>query len=99
MSSLTSSERRGILVVAALALLVTGVGAALSYCGRPEKGDMSAQVKILYNSDSISGPEPADSVRNKVNARKKGGKDGKTTTKKESVKKSFPKRSFLDEPI
>ena len=97
MSSLTSSERRGILVVAALALLVTG--AALSYCGRPEKGDMSAQVKILYNSDSISGPEPADSVRNKVNARKKGGKDGKKTTKKESEKKSFPKRSFLDEPI
>ena len=64
------------------------------YCGRPEKGDMSAQVKILYNSDSISGPEPADSVRNKVNARKKGGKDGKNDKKRRVKKKSFPKEEF-----
>ena len=63
---------------------------------------MSAQVKILYNSDSISGPEPADSVRNKVNARKKGGKDGKKRQKRRVRKSHSPRGVFLtsryDEP-
>ena len=88
----TASERRGIIAVAALSLVVTGGGVALSYCGRPERVVTPPEVEVLLHPDSVGNTGREDSVspgkRGKGKERKKGGE-----------KKPRLRRSPLDEDI
>lgn len=51
-NKLTSSERRGILVVAGIALLLTGAGFVASVWSGPEPPEQLPEVKLLVAGDS-----------------------------------------------
>lgn len=91
-SSYTASERRGVLIIAILALLIIGAGLGLSHCNRHNSGSNDIYVVEEH-------PEMIDSVTVQKNAKNKTRK--KTTTKSKKTKKikSYRRRSPLDEPV
>lgn len=100
----TSSERKGALVVAAIALAVTLCGLGAAWCGRPAKVIAPHDVEVLVSGDTADGkthrPEvTADSSESGERAVKDGGKGSKGKNGKKSEKKKYPRRSPLDEPV
>lgn len=80
---LTASERRGIIVVAAISLLITGAGMVVSRCDRPDPEELernAPRVEVLLSADSL---QANDTVTQKN--RKTRGK-GKTRGKKKSAR-------------
>lgn len=98
----TSSERKGVLIVAAIALAVTGAGAVVARCDRPDP--MASQediISILY-SDSVIGNESrrVESLNDDSTLPTSRGKQKKTKKQKSQKKQtSYPDRSPLDEPV
>lgn len=92
----TASERRGILVVAALALAVTGCGFLMSLCNRGVPEVPPPEVEVLVRGDSVQGKD----------SRGKSGKRRKRNSKKDSVgnagnkaPKKYRRRNPLDEGV
>ncbi len=93
---ITASERRGIIAVAALALLITGAGLWLSRCGRQETTVTPEEVQILLDGSSSGNGYKGDSLSIKDKS-KKEGKRGRNGKKKGN--KSYRDRSHLDEHV
>lgn len=104
--SYSASERRGILVVAALALLITSSGFIISRCNQPDASEKLPQDKIqtIVSPDSTDNHKsashnkeltPADSTKKKG----KKGKRKKSGSSHSKDRKTYRKRSPLDEPI
>ena len=93
-SSFTASERRGIIVIAVISLLIIGGGVVIALCGRNPQTEKEIPVVVVH-------PEMADSVpegSNKEKSVKKNSKK-KSSSSKNKTKKSYPRRSPLDEPV
>ncbi|MDE6095875.1 MAG: hypothetical protein K2G52_06770 [Muribaculaceae bacterium] len=91
-NSFTSSERRGIIAVAALALLITGCGFWLSRCGRPESTVTPAEVEVLL--EGRGKPQSPDKENKDTSAKKKRSGTG---NKKKSG--NYVPRDILDEAV
>lgn len=95
----SSSERKGILIVAAVALCVTVSGLCVAWCGRPEKVITREDVEVLVAGDSVavhdSDDSPADSTGTAGSILKK---DGGKLRKVPARRKPQP-RSPLDEVV
>lgn len=94
---LTASERRGILVVAALALIITGTGWVVSMCQRPTPTEPLPELEVLARGDSLSD----DSV-----GKRPGRKKGRRRSRKDSIggkgkkaPKQYRRRNPLDEGV
>lgn len=109
--SITASERRGILVVAALALIITGSGFFLNRCKGDDIPPPPPEISIVSPADSL-GTDSLKSGAKGSNARgdkKRGGfhrndsinrKDKRSRrSSKPKEKRTYHKRSPLDEPI
>ena len=99
---LTASERRGILIIAALALLITGAGLCVSHCGRSTSTIDPHDVEVLYRPDGKAQP---DSVANLRKGTRKDGDRGSANstrmhqgTSKKS-QKVYHRRSPRDEEV
>lgn len=95
---LTSSERRGIIAVAAIALFITGSGLILSRCQRPEPVATPEEIQVLLDGDSLQSRVADDSVKKKRSRRKKERSDSVESEKRKN-KKNYRRRSPLDEPV
>lgn len=86
-NSLTSSERRGAVILAIISLIVIGVAFIIpSVMPDKSKPIDSTEVEILVRGDTVS------SVKEKT-------KEKKSTPKKTKTKKTYRQRSPLDEPV
>lgn len=93
-SSYTSSERRGILIIAILALLLIGSGVVLSLCGRPHQ--IKEEIPVIINhNELIDSAEVIRRDKNRSNKKATGKKKSHNTKEK----KSYRRRSPLDEPV
>ena len=90
-NSYTASERRGILAIAIIALILVGTGWGLSFCNRSARQDQA--YPILEEHSAM-----VDSVRIEKEKKEKSSKKSKETSKKKT-RKSFRQRSPLDEPV
>lgn len=95
-SSYTASERRGILAIALVSLLIIGCGAIFSLCGR---GGNSGENIIMVEEH----PELVDSTavkkKQQKDSKKKSKKKSKSSSSKSKTNKTYRKRSPLDEPV
>lgn len=100
---LTSSERRGIIAVALVALLITGSGMWVSRCNRPASPPEPAEVEVLIPADSVeAGHERTDSTENlpgKRGRREERRKKASSAKSKNKTPKTYRRRSPLDEEI
>ena len=92
-SSYTASERRGILAVALIALLILIGGSVLSLCGRQTSIESGQVIELPELVDSIN----MQSKQNKSEKSKKTKSD--SSKKKNNQKKTYRRRSPLDEPV
>lgn len=88
----TASERRGIILVALLALSIIASGIVLSLCGRPRMEEREIPVIVEH-------PEMIDTVHDATGDTNITSKRSKEREKKESKKKTYRRRSPLDEPV
>ena len=103
---LTSKERRGLVAVAAAALLCIASGFIFRNCG--SRNASSVPQVVIVNNDSVTSPDaPRDSVSEKsvTGTRKRNKKSGDSEkrkrsrkAKKQKAEKVYPTRSPLDEP-
>lgn len=100
----TASERRGILVVAALALLIIATIFFVNRCVRSSESLPPPEVKIISLPDTVSSDSlPSKDKREKRKKRKKHESDTLRHKKKGSskgkTKKFYRTRSPLDETV
>ncbi|MDE5814127.1 MAG: hypothetical protein K2H72_07570 [Muribaculaceae bacterium] len=103
---LTSKERRGLVAVAAAALLCLSLGFIFRNCG--SRNSSAAHQVVIVNNDSVTSPDASrDSVSEKsvsgTRKRKKKSDDSEKhkrskKAKKQKAEKVYPTRSPLDEP-
>ena len=94
-NSYTASERRGIVAIAVIALLIIGCGWGISMCS----GGIGAENEIPVVMEH---PDMIDSAAVKKNLEKKTKKTERKKTKssnKSKPKKTYRQRSPLDEPV
>lgn len=114
--TVSSSERKGVLIVAGIALVVTLCGLGVAWCGRPAKAISPHDVQVLVDGDTV-GAAPRDSLdtssgfagktlrqkeRNDSSESGKRGKkvrEGKKSKKSDKKKRTYSRRSPLDEPV
>lgn len=99
----TSSERKGILAVAAIALIVTGIGLAASFADNHGDSDPAVTMQVIHqnilttdsansvNTDSLSTPN--SNKKTKSSGRKKD------SSSSGNQPKTYPRRSPLDEHV
>lgn len=95
---LTASERRGILVVAAIALIITGCGWGISRCDRSEPDEPLPEIEVLVHGDS-SLTQKEEEVTPKPKRKRRKAVNDSTSSKKKKGKKVYRQRSPLDELI
>lgn len=96
---LTASERRGIIVVAALALLITGSGWVVSMCQRNMPDEEMPEVEVLVSGDSvIDVAGGVDGKSEKTRKRKKERFDS-LGNKSSKTPKTYRRRSPRDESV
>ena len=103
---LTASERRGILIIAALALLITGAGLCVSHCGRSTPTIDSHDVEVLYRPDGKAQPDSIANLRkgSRKSTRKDSGRGSSKSTRmhqgtSKKSQKVYHRRSPRDEEV
>lgn len=111
---LTSSERRGILLVAILSLLITGAGLCVSYCDRRQTVTSPEEPEILYapgsrsgvsngldraNDSAGGGKARGDSARDDLAGGRKSKRVKKQRKDYKKQRKVYRQRSPIDEPV
>lgn len=95
-SSYTASERRGLLVIALVALLIVGSGVVLALCGRPT--EKVEEIPIV-----VEHPEMVDTtkIKDSFSTSSKKKKNKTINNKKSNQKKSktYRKRNPIEEPV
>ena len=91
-SSYTTSERRGIIIIALVSLLLIAGGVILSFT-EADKADAEVWPEIVEH------PEIIDSTALESKQKKVSGKVKKNSKKKATTKKNYRRRSPLDEPV
>ncbi|MCH5235399.1 MAG: hypothetical protein J1E16_08880 [Muribaculaceae bacterium] len=96
-SNYTASERRGLLVIALVALLIVGSGVVLALCGRPR--ERVEEIPVVVEHPEIVDTANLNSVKEKKSKKKRkdSSTDKKSRSKKES--KSYRRRNPLEEPV
>ncbi|MDE6380511.1 MAG: hypothetical protein K2L11_08570 [Muribaculaceae bacterium] len=102
---LTSKERRGLVAVAAAALLCLALGFIFRNC-RSRNASAAPQVVIVNNDSVMSSDSSRDSVSDKTVSAKRKRKSGSdaskrkrgSSKKRQKAEKVYPSRSPLDEP-
>lgn len=99
MKPFTASERRGVLVVAFLSLLVIGAGILVGYCDRPDPQSFEPAIEVLMEGDTITPTKETkkDNKKKKSKEEGKNKKSKKTKTTKEN--KKYGRRSPIDETV
>ena len=84
---LTSSERRGILILAILSLLITGAGLCVAYCDRPATTIESKEVEVLLRGEPtyVTGADSVARVRR--DSLQKLRKDSLRKARRDSLRK------------
>lgn len=94
---MTSSERRGILILAILSLLITGVGLCVAYCDRPATTIEPKEVEVLLRGEPTYVTGTDSIARARRDSLQKLRKDSLRTLRKDSLRKlrrdSFRKKS------
>ena len=85
---LTASERRGIIVLAIVALLITGAGVGMSFLHKGKTIETVPEISVLVEGDSLD--NGSSSKKNRKTTKK---------NKKTKEKKVYRRRSPLDEPV
>ena len=91
--SYSASERRGILVIAIIALLITGFGIWLSFRNNGLRNDDPEVREMKEWIDTIHYESSKSSVRQNTKSKKE------PKIKKSKQQKEYRKRSPLDEPV
>lgn len=97
-NALTASERRGILVVAALALLITGAGWVVSVCQRNLPEEDMPEVEVLVRGDSVTDDGGSKKMSGKTRKKKKEKSDS-LGNKSSKTPKKYRRRSPRDEAV
>lgn len=92
---LAASERRGILAVAGIALMISAAGWIVSLCRRPAAKDVPPEVEVLVHEDSTGAHGPVKEVGKK---KRRSSKDS-VGNKKTSTPRQYRRRSPLDEKV
>ncbi|MCH5225707.1 MAG: hypothetical protein J1D77_06880 [Muribaculaceae bacterium] len=104
-SSYTASERRGIIIIGLIALLIIGWGVGVSFCSRgngvesppyPEVEERSDLVDSIYMKEK---EVSTSSKNNNKEKRESKSSKSKKSSKPTKSKKTYRKRSPLDEPV
>lgn len=98
---LGKQERRGIVILVFVTLVITSLGFVMRYCGRP--GDAASQVPVqtvIYRPAADDAAEEYGPRHKKKSGRKKAGrkKAGKGTKSKAGASQG-PRRDFLRDTI
>ena len=95
-SSYTASERRGVLAIALISLILIGIGMGAAFIGdgKAEAEEIPAVIECSQFVDSVAKKEAQKNPDKKASARKK-----KNSNKKEKAKKVYRRRNPLDEPV
>lgn len=94
----SASERRGIIVVAALALLITGSGIITSTCSLRNRHGHEPEITTLTLPSSSDSLQKNDSGKSsKTDSLKKKGKKKKGNSSR--TPKTYRKRNPLDETV
>ena len=97
---LTSSERRGVIVVAALALFITGIGLIFRQCDSKDDDISPADREILVDGDSLNNAaKESAEVNGKRARRKRRNRSDSVSGKRERVVTAPRRRNFLDERL
>lgn len=90
---LTASERRGVIAIAALALLITAGGFLFSISGSSDAQELpEPTVETIVDGDTVKPEKPGRKKKEK-----KARKYKKASKKKQ--KKNYGRRNPLDEPV
>lgn len=94
----TASERRGIIVIAILALLFIGAGVGFSFFHN-ETSPHTPEVTVIPETlDSVATEKAINEKSKKKTKKSSRSKSGKSSSKKKS-QKIYRQRSPLDEPV
>ncbi|MCH5223547.1 MAG: hypothetical protein J1E82_05850 [Muribaculaceae bacterium] len=96
--SYTASERRGIIAIAVIALIIIGAGIGFSFF---EKSNMQNDAEVVELKEAVDTLSNKKIPEVKSQKRKQGGSTKKAIKKAKSKKspKQFRRRSPLDEPV
>lgn len=97
---LTSKERRGLVAVAAAALLCIASGPVLRSCGLltvSHSGSAEVVVDSVKSIDADAASDKSDTLKSPPKSKASKKKSGKKATKKKAAKE-YPVRSPLDQP-
>lgn len=89
-NSYTSSERRGIIAIGVIALVIMAAGLILSFCRRESEQEKIVVTEYPQFVDSVS-------LKNKNSVVTRSKK--KTKKERADKKKTYRRRSPLDEPV
>ena len=93
----SASERRGIMAVVAISLLVVGSGFLVKHCQGGEPDPEAGRVEVLYRPDSIRAAEDnSDTVKR---SRKRARRDSAGRKNGKRARREYRRRSPLDEGI
>lgn len=101
-NSFTSSERRGVIAIALIALAIVGAGIGISFCERlPSTDDYPIvnEQNEMADSTAIINSDYQKNSGSKSGNKSKKGKDGKKKSGSKKEKKTYRQRSPLDEPV
>ena len=93
-NGLTATERRGVIVVALVALIITAFGFFISKDQNENDTVMVEEVRVMAREDSVAEKEAKTSKKksSKKSSKKKGGKSS-------AKKKQYGRRSPIDEEV
>ena len=97
-TSYTASERRGLLAIALIALVIIACGVGMSFCDRQ---NATGKPEVINHPEMVDTLDMKSGVGKNYGAGKDNGKTGKRKAKKSSSKekKKYRKRSPNDEPV